>query len=397
MTSASLPRAPMRPGILGAFRAWWGNHALAQVCVIAAIFVVAGLLGANVLDSMRRLGMAPNLSYLWQPANFDIAESLIPYRAGDIYAQAILVGLLNTAKLAFFGCVLATLLGVALGVARLLGNPLVSRLVQAYVEVVRNTPLMLQLFFWISLTHALPPVRQALRPLPDTYLSIRGVFLPWVQVENGGNLGWWLFVVLVVYMLATRLATRWRGRPLSPLEFLGWLATFVVLAGLWCALAGVTISVDTPKLNGFNIVGGVSLTPEFAAMLVGLTIYYAASISESVRSGIQSVSTGQWEAGRALGLVPGRIVWLIVLPQAMRVITPLMTSSYLDLTKDTTLGILIGFTEVTAVIKTSANNTGNAVETIIVLVAIFLSISLPVSLLINFYNRRLIRRGVIAR
>jgi general L-amino acid transport system permease protein len=139
------------------------------------------------------------------------------------------------------------------------------------------------------------------------------------------------------------------------------------------------------------------MTPEFAAMLVGLTVYYAASISESVRSGIESVGIGQWEAGRAIGLQPGRIMRLIVLPQAMRVITPLMTSSYLDLTKDTTLGILIGFTEVTAIIKTSANNTGNAVETIIVLVAVFLAVSLPVSFLINLYNRRLAKRGIIAK
>ena len=155
------------------------------------------------------------------------------------------------------------------------------------------------------------------------------------------------------------------------------------------------MTVDLPVLKGFNIVGGISLTPEFAAMLVGLAVYYAANIAEIVRSGLQSVTHGQWEAGRALGLHRTRVLQLVVLPQAMRVITPLMTSTYLDLTKDTTLGVLIGFTEVTAVIKTSANNTGNAVETILVLVAVFLSISLPVSAAINAYNRVLARRGVV--
>jgi len=147
-------------------------------------------------------------------------------------------------------------------------------------------------------------------------------------------------------------------------------------------------------LKGFNIVGGLALTPEVAAMLAGLSIYYAANVSEIVRSGLQSVTKGQWEAGRALGLSRGRILQLVVLPQAMRVITPLMTSTYLDLTKDTTLGVLIGYTELTAVIKTSANNTGNAVETILVLVVVFLAISLPVSAAINAYNRSLARRGL---
>jgi general L-amino acid transport system permease protein len=154
--------------------------------------------------------------------------------------------------------------------------------------------------------------------------------------------------------------------------------------------------LDTPTLKGFNIVGGLALTPEFAAMVAGLSVYCAANVSEIVRSGLESVARGQWEAGRALGLSRGRILHLIVLPQAMRVITPLMTSAYLDLTKDTTLGVLIGFTEVTAVIKTSANNTGNAVETILVLLVVFLSISLPISATINAYNRSLARRGLVA-
>jgi general L-amino acid transport system permease protein len=155
----------------------------------------------------------------------------------------------------------------------------------------------------------------------------------------------------------------------------------------------VSLSPDLPRLQGFNIVGGVGLTPEFAAMLAGLAFYYAASVAEIVRSGLQSVSKGQWEAGRAIGLGRGRILQLVVLPQAMRVITPLITSIYLDLTKDTTLGVLIGYTELTAVIKTSANNTGNAVETLLVLVVVFLCISLPVSAVINAYNRLLARRG----
>ncbi|MEW9308684.1 amino acid ABC transporter permease [Labrys neptuniae] len=388
--------SPDTPGPVGKIRLWWGAHPYGQLLLIAALALVLGLLCHNILASMHRLGMAPGLDYLWQPANFDITESLLVYQAGDSYARAIAVGLLNTLKLAVLGCLFATTLGTTLGIARLSGNLLLSRLVQAYVELIRNTPLPLQLFFWIALTQALPPTRQALQPFSSTFLSVRGIFLPWVEIGNGQSL-WLLAAVLVLLAFAARAFIRRLQHPLSALGFLGLLALFPAIALAWIFVAGITFTPDLPVLQGFNIRGGITLTPEFAAMLVGLTIYYSASISESVRSGIESVNVGQWEAGRAIGLPRGRIMRLIVMPQAMRVITPLMTSSYLDLTKDTTLGILIGFTEVTAIIKTSANNTGNAVETIIVLVAVFLAVSMPTSYLINLYNRSLAKRGIIAK
>jgi len=376
---------------LGAFRRWWGDYAMAQALALAVLAAVLALLMANVVGSMRRVGMQPNLAYLSAPANFDISESLIVYRAGDSYSRAILVGVLNTLKLAVAGCALATALGLALGLLRVAGNALLARLVESYVEIIRNTPLTLQLFFWIASTHALPSVRQALNPAPFTYLCVRGVYLPWVTVERGEI--WPLLVFLATLAAGVRFA-RWRlQRPLP-----GWIWLLVAALAVGAAAFGlvwgdVSLSPDLPRLRGFNIGGGIWLTPEFAAMLAGLAFYYAASVAEIVRSGLQSVSKGQWEAGRAIGLGRGRILQLIVLPQAMRVITPLITSIYLDLTKDTTLGVLIGYTELTAVIKTSANNTGNAVETLLVLVVVFLCISLPVSAVINAYNRLLARRG----
>ncbi len=393
MTDARAEPPPAEAAGFAAFRRWWGDHALAQAIGLGAAAVVLAFLASNVVTSMRQHGMSPSFDYLTQPANFDISESLIVYRAGDSYGRAILVGLLNTIKLAVSGCALATVLGVTLGLMRAAGNPLLARLVAAYVEVVRNTPLVLQLFFWIALTHTLPPVRQSLEPLPYAYLSVRGVFLPWITVEGGAIwpiVAFFVLLAWVVHAIHKRL-----GRPLSTFEWLGVLLAAVLVPAAWIYGEGVRLAVDPPVLKGFNIVGGVSLTPEFAAMLVGLSVYYAANIAEIVRSGLQSVTNGQWEAGRALGLHRTRVLQLVVLPQAMRVITPLMTSTYLDLTKDTTLGVLIGFTEVTAVIKTSANNTGNAVETILVLVVVFLSISLPVSAAINAYNRMLARRGVV--
>jgi general L-amino acid transport system permease protein len=394
MTDSQALPAPEEETPLALLRRWWGDHPIAQAVGLLGAAIVLGIAVSNIVESMHRLGMAPSLDYLRQPANFDISESLLAYRAGDPYYRAILVGILNTLKLAASGCVIATALGLFLGLARMAGNPVVSKLVEAYVELVRNTPLVLQLFFWIALTHALPPVRQAIQPLPGTFLSVRGVYVPWIAVEHGAL--WPLAILLGLIAVVVRIAHKRLGRALSAAE---WILIAFVAVGVstaWIWSRGVSLSLDTPALKGFNIVGGLALTPEFAAMVAGLSVYYAANVSEIVRSGLQSVARGQWEAGRALGFSRGRILHLIVLPQAMRVITPLMTSTYLDLTKDTTLGVLIGFTEVTAVIKTSANNTGNAVETILVLLVVFLSISMPISAAINAYNRSLARRGLVA-
>jgi len=378
----------------GALRRWWGGYGLAQALGLAILAAATALVSFNIVASMRRIGMAPNLAYLSEPASFDISESLIAYRAGDPYGRAILVGVLNTLKLAIAGCALATVLGLALGLLRVAGNNLLSRLVGAYVEIIRNTPLTLQLFFWIASTHALPSVRQAFNPAPFTYLSVRGVYLPWVTVESGEI---WPLMAFLAALAAGVRVVRWRLK--RPLPGWFWLlgATLAVGAAVfWIVWHDVRLSPDLPRLQGFNIVGGIGLTPEFAAMLAGLAFYYAASVAEIVRAGLQSVSKGQWEAGRAIGLGHLRILQLVVVPQAMRVITPLITSIYLDLTKDTTLGVLIGYTELTAVIKTSANNTGNAVETLLVLVVVFLAISLPVSAAINSYNRLLARRGFVS-
>jgi general L-amino acid transport system permease protein len=394
MTDSQALPAPGEETGLAVLRRWWGDHPIAQAVGLLVAAVVLGIAVSNILETMHRLGMSPTLDYLRQPANFDISESLIAYRAGDPYFRAILVGILNTLKLAASGCAIATALGLFLGLARVAGNPLVSKLVEAYVELVRNTPLVLQLFFWIALTHALPPVRQAIEPLPGSFLSVRGVYVPWIAVEHGSL--WPLAILLGLIAVVVRIAHKRLRRALSAAEWLLIAFAAIGVSAAWVWARGVSLSLDTPTLKGFNIVGGLALTPEFAAMVAGLSVYYAANVSEIVRSGLESVARGQWEAGRALGFSRGRILHLIVLPQAMRVITPLMTSTYLDLTKDTTLGVLIGFTEVTAVIKTSANNTGNAVETILVLLVVFLSISLPISAAINAYNRSLARRGLVA-
>ncbi|PWC44944.1 ABC transporter permease subunit [Azospirillum sp. TSO22-1] len=317
--------------------AWWGDHAAAQLGLLAGTVLLFAVLGANTLENMERFGIRPGFEFLHRAANFEIGESLVAYTAGDTYGRALLVGLLNTVKVAVLGCVLATALGLALGIARLSGNLLLSGIVQVYVELIRSTPLLLQLFFWSATLHALPGPRQAFQPVAGVFLCNRGVFLPALRFDP-----------------------------------LGW---------------------DIPQLAGFNFTGGATLTPEFAALLIGLAVNAAAGIAEIVRSGVQSVPAGQWEAARALGLPRRRILRLVVLPQALRVIVPLLTSSWLSLTKNSSLAVAIGFPDLVSVINTSANQTGQALETMAILAAAYLTLSLAVSVAMNAWNRRLARRG----
>lgn len=392
---------PERPGLFALLASWWGEHAAAQLALLAGTALLFGLLGGNMVENMHRFGITPGFDFLDRPANFEIGESLIAYSARDSYGHAILVGLLNTVKVAVAGCVLATVLGVALGVARLSGNPLLSGIVQAYVELIRNTPLLLQLFFWSATLHALPPPRQALHPFAGVYLCNRGILMP--ALADGTDVGW-LAAALAAsaalvagFLRAMRRLGRRRGRPMAGGAC---LAARLVVAALALALpavallAGPPLAVEVPELRGFNFVGGATLSPEFAALLVGLVVNASAGVSEIVRSGIQSVSAGQWEAARALGLPWGRTMRLVILPQALRVIVPLMTSTYLSLTKNSSLAVAIGFPDLVSVVNTSANQTGQALEAMAILMVTYLALSLAVSVAMNAYNRRMALRGM---
>lgn len=381
-----------RPGAFGRIAGWWGPRPLAQVAVVLLIVALFYVLGHSVAASMARVGISPGFDFLGRSANFEIGEQAIAFRAGDTYARAMAVGLVNTLKVALIGCVLATVLGVALGIAGLSGNLLLAGLVRWYVEIVRNTPLLLQLFFWISLAQSFPPPRQALSAFDAFFLTNRGVFVPGLVVE-GASIATWsgLLLVLAGFIVGVVLLVR-RSR-------LG-IARFAVLALVAFAaglvvfrLTGASASFQVPALAGFNIRGGWSLSPEFAALLTGLTVKFSASIAEIVRAGIESVKEGQWEAARALGLHDGQIMRLIVLPQALRVITPLTTSNYLDLTKDSSLAVAIGYPDLVSVVNTTANTTGQAFEALIILIAAYLTLNLVLSALMNVYNNRVALRG----
>lgn len=394
MTSVhdSLPTGSSRPGLVTRVRLWCGPRILTQIAVIVAVVALFYLFGANTVATMDRIGISPGFDFLGRSANFEIGETAIPFKAGDPYIHAMLAGLVNTLKVALLGCILATILGVALGIAGLSGNLLLAGLVRCYIEVIRNTPTLLQLFFWISLAKALAPPRQAEPLFSAVFLTNRGIFLPGITLAGGSLLTLALVAALVSGVVGFVALMRSRGA-LTIGRGLGAAVVLVAGIGLAGGLTGVEAGLDVPALSGFNIRGGLWLSPEFAALLIGLTVKFSAAIAEIVRAGIESVGQGQWEAARALGLHRGQIMRLVVVPQALRVITPLITSSYLDLTKDSSLAVAIGYPDLVSVINTTANTTGQAFEALIILIGVFLVINLSVSALMNVYNDRVALRG----
>ncbi len=313
------------------------------------------------------------------------------YTEASNYRIALLTGLLNTLRLSAVGCVLATIIGLIVGVSRLSSNYLVSRLALAYVEIIRNVPLLLQLFFWYkAVLRAMPDVDQSLKIGGFITLNNRGVYLPGPEPREG--VGYFMAAILVALMLSwlwiqrARLVQEGTGRQLP--VFYPVLGLLIAIPGAAWAVFGTPFEFTYPKLEGFNFVGGVVLSPEYAAMLLGLVLYTAAFISEIVRSGITAISRGQREAAGALALRPIQALRLVILPQALRVMIPPMTSQYLNLTKNSSLGVAIAYPELVSVSGTILNQSGQAIEIIALTMAVYLSISLLISLAMNWYNAR---------
>ena len=361
-----------------------------QVIFVTVVLTLAAFLVHNTLNNLGRQNIASGFGFLDREAAFGIGESLIAYSPADTYARAFLVGLLNTLYVAGLGIVLATILGTVMGIARLSRNWLISKLAQIYVETFRNIPLLLQLFFWWGLLReSAPPPRQAWQPLPDVFVSNRGITFAVPSPEPAYG---WMAVAFGVGVVATIAIYRWARRRQQrtgeqfPTGYVGMglviglpLATFLA--------CGAPLALDRPEMKGFNFAGGHSVSPEFAALLIGLVVYTGTFIAEIVRAGILAVSSGQSEAAMALGLKPGQRMRLIVLPQALRVIIPPMTSQYLSLTKNSSLAVAIGYPDLVSVANTTINQTGQAVEGIAMIMAVYLTISLIISALMNLYNR----------
>jgi general L-amino acid transport system permease protein len=368
------------------------NRLAVQVLLLAVVAVLAYAAFVNLVDNLRRAHIASGLGFWNTTAGFDISQSLIPYSAStSTFGRAFWVGLLNTLLVAGIGIVLATAIGFAVGIARLSRNWLISRLAAGYVGLIRNIPLLLQLLFWYNaVLKALPALSNSIALHGGVFLNNRGLFLPRPQFAAGS--GAVLAALLAGLAAAIGLqvwARRRQERTGAQLHVIGW--ALVLVCGLPLTvfmLAGFPLSFSYPQVGRFNVTGGIEILPEFAALLFALSIYTAAFIAEVVRAGILSVSTGQTEAAQALGLRPAMTLRLIVVPQAMRVIVPPLTSHYLNLLKNSSLAVAIGYPDLVQVFAGSVLNiTGQAVEVIAITMAVYLFISLLTSLAMNLYGR----------
>jgi general L-amino acid transport system permease protein len=362
-----------------------------QLVAVAAVGLAVWYLAHNTLANMAARGIQSGFDFLWTPAGFDIGESLIPYDALDPYWKAFLVGVLNTLRVAVIGIALATVLGTLLGIGRFARNAIVRGLCYAYVEFFRNVPVLLQLLMWyLVLTDVLPPLSDAISIGGVFYLSNNGFKFPvpvWglgqALAAAGGALG------IVVAWAYRRWAIRQfelTGRPRSLVLIPIAIVIAAATAG-WIA-GGAPTAWSIPKIDGFLTSGGATATPEFLAVLLGLVLYTSAFIAEVVRAGINSVSHGQVEAALSLGLTRGQAMRLVILPQALRVIIPPMTSQYLNLTKNSSLAVAIGYPDVVSIANTSLNQTGRAVECIAIIMAVYLTTSLSTAAFMNWYNKR---------
>lgn len=364
---------------------------LSQVIFIVIVGALAVVVWQTASDNLSRLAVKSGYSFLLDAAPFELGDTIIPYRAGDSYLRAFAVGIANTVKVAVLGIVLSTILGLFIALGQLSTSPALSRLCRGYVELVRNVPLLLQLIFWHTfLTKSLPSVRQAFSPIDGIFLTNRGLYLPFPEPDPSHQ---WIglaallgiaLAVAVVKLDRRALLREGRTRP----TFRRAAAVLVAPPILVFLAFGAPLAWDVPALKGFNFRGGTDISPEFAAMLLGLTIYTSAFNAEIFRAGIQSVPKGQSEAGLALGLSKGQVMRMIVLPLALRIIIPPMANSYLNLTKESSLAVAIGYPEVVRVANITLAETSQAIECITIIMGIYLTLSLLTAAFLNWVNAR---------
>lgn len=363
-----------------------------QIVIFGSVFLLGWFLVSNTLNNLEEQDIATGFGFLDKQAAFGISESVIDYAPSDTYARALLVGILNTLKVSLLGIILATVIGTLIGIGLVSPNWLLRFLGKTYIETFRNIPLLLQLFFWYSMiTNAFPSPSQALNPVKGVFLTNRGLYIP-VPAEDPAwtVIAWSLVAAVVAFFLIRRWGIRRLEATGQPFPYLivgaGIILALPLLAWLF---SGAPTAMDIPTQGTFSLQGGAQMSPEFAALLAGLTIYTATYIAEIVRSGIQSVPYGQTEAATALGLKSSWIMRLIVLPQALRVIIPPMTNQYLNLTKNSSLAVAIGYPDLVSISNTTMNQTGQAVEAVAIFMTVYLSISLSISAFMNWYNKRM--------
>ena len=380
----------------GLLRHWRDKRTRAviiQILVMAALFGSFYWLISNAIANLDNLGKSFGFEFLAFPASYDINQYLIDYNSRMPHSRAALVGILNTLLVAGCGIVMATILGFTLGILRLSSNILVSRIVYVYVEITRNVPLLVQILLWHAIVvHSFPHPKQAIILAEGWALSNRGLYLPKPVLESGFG---FVIAALVVALIAAFLFARWAKAKQNvtgnayPILWVS-IGLVVALPILAFYAAGQPISFDVPALGRFRWQGGLAVLPEFAALWWALSLYTAAFIAEIVRSGIQSVNHGQTEAAASLGIQPARVLSLVVVPQALRVIVPPLTSQYLNLTKNSSLAIAIGYMDILATLGgITLNQSGKEMECMILVLLLYLSFSLVISLFMNWYNKRI--------
>jgi general L-amino acid transport system permease protein len=366
-----------------------------QIVVVGLVGLLAWFLVSNTLENLQRQKIASGFSYLHREAGFEIGDTMIAYSPASTYARAIFVGMLNTLKVAVIGICLSTILGTLVGVGRLSPNWLLAKICECFVEMFRNVPLLLWLFLIYKLiSEAFPGPRQAINVLSSLYLSNRGLYAP-VPLADPAYA--WMGLAFLVGIVATMFVKRWAkkrqdatGQPFPTIKVGAGLIVGLPLV-VWL-LGGAPHQMSWPHLKGFNFEGGIVIQPEFTALLVGLVLYTSAFVAEIVRSGILALHKGQSEAASALGLSRGQVMRLVLLPQAMRLIIPPMTSQYLNITKNSSLAIAIGYPDLVAAVNVTINQTGQAIENILIIMAAYLSVSLSISAFMNWYNKRIALR-----
>ena len=356
-----------------------------QTVVLAIVILLFIWLGTNLVNNLQRLNLTFGFDFLDRAASFGIANPPIDYRPTDPYFRALVIGLLNSLRVMFFGIIIAAVLGITVGIGRLSDNWLVRKLASVYVEILRNTPLLLQLFFWyFAVFLRLPKIERPLVVGDRIFLTNRGLDIPWFANDLRTAIA---FLAIIGCLLLATAAWKKRNRAIlqgrNPQLWLGLLGVSVVAAIL---LFWLGINWSVPQLQNNSITGGLNLSPEFATLLIGLGIYTSAFIAEVVRAGIQSVGKGQWEAARALGLNPSNIMQLVIFPQALRVMIPPLTSEFLNLIKNSSLAIAIGYSDIYAIGNTIFNQTGKPIEIILILMLVYLVINLIVSFIMNRFN-----------
>lgn len=363
-----------------------------QLLLVGVIVFFGYQIISNTAANLQRQNIASGFQFLNTTAGFGIISSLIEYSEESSYGTGLLVGFLNTLLVAFIGVFLATILGFIIGIARLSPNWVISRIAYVYIEIVRNIPLLLQIFFWyFAVLRAVPNPKNSVEFPGDIFLNNRGIFAPKPLFEPGSNVA---VIALIVAIVATFVIRNWarKRQEATGQQFpVLWTAIGLIVLMPLIALIGTgfPIGVEYPELKGFNFVGGLKITPEFMALLLALSIYTAAFIAEIVRAGILAVSHGQTEASHALGLRNGPTLRLVIIPQAMRVIIPPLTSQYLNLTKNSSLAVAIAYPDLVSVGGTILNQTGQAIEIIGIWMVVYLSLSLITSAFMNWYNQRM--------